>query len=386
MSYTDWIESVLKYITNSKKLNILEFGCGLGTEFLLNNFNNVISYEISESNNWINTMIEKYKNYNNWTPYFHLSSDFNLNDNDNIILETRGKERGNIDNVLNMINKVNKDVNINNINVVFVDAGIYNRGEIAQYYINYGVDIIIIHDYIEPVLYGYDKLIFNNYGNILYDIGCKTMIFKKKVHKFQIFGERCSGTNYLENLLIYNFDCYNVNKYNKHFFKNDDYENDNDILFIGIVRDIKKWINSFYRIPHYLEYMQPIKKEQFLNDPIISKFNDNVLDYNIFTNEIYKNIFELRHIKLHYMVREMPKKMTNYILIRYEDLINDFENTLNRFKLYLNVKQNINYPINITQYKKEPYIYIPNNDIYITDEEIIKNKEYNNYFENILLY
>jgi len=208
----------------------------------------------------------------------------------------------------------------------------------------------------------------------------------EKIYKFQIFGERCSGTNYLENLLIANFDCYNVNKYDKHFFRDEKYENDEDILFICVVRDIRKWINSFYRTPHYLEYMGNITKEHFLNEPIISKKDNIILDYNIFTNEIYKNIFEMRHIKLHYMVYTLPKKVKNYILIRYEDIINNFNDTMDKFKIFFKVKSNIAYPINIKQYKKELYEYIPNNNILIEYNDIINNKEYNPYFENILCY
>ena len=41
----------------------------------------------------------------------------------------------------------------------------------------------------------------------------------------------------------------------------------------------------------------------------------------------------------------MPLKVKYYILIRYEDLINDFENTINRIKnMGLKIRNNIEFP------------------------------------------
>lgn len=55
-------------------------------------------------------------------------------------------------------------------------------------------------------------------------------------------------------------------------------------------------------------------------------------DRNIYTGERYKNIFELRHTKLKWMLEDLPNKVDNCIFIRYEDLINDFEKTLIKIK------------------------------------------------------
>jgi len=51
-------------------------------------------------------------------------------------------------------------------------------------------------------------------------------------------------------------------------------------------------------------------------------------DRNIFTKERYKNIFELRYTKLKYMTEVLPQKVKHCIFIRYEDLLDDFENTI----------------------------------------------------------
>ena len=47
-----------------------------------------------------------------------------------------------------------------------------------------------------------------------------------------------------------------------------------------------------------------------------------------------KIYFELRHIKLHYLIEDLPKKVKHCIIIKYEDLLNDFENTMERIKKY----------------------------------------------------
>ena len=55
-------------------------------------------------------------------------------------------------------------------------------------------------------------------------------------------------------------------------------------------------------------------------------------DRNIYTGNRYKNIFELRHTKIKWMLEDLPNKVKNCIFIRYEDLINDFDNTLLKIK------------------------------------------------------
>ena len=77
-------------------------------------------------------------------------------------------------------------------------------------------------------------------------------------------------------------------------------------------------------------------------------------DRNIYTGERYKNIFELRHTKIKWMLEDLPNKVKNCICIRYEDLINDFDKTLLKIKdKGLKVKNNINFPLNTDIYKNK---------------------------------
>jgi hypothetical protein len=189
--------------------------------------------------------------------------------------------------------------------------------------------------------------------------------------KYTIYGERCSGTNYLENIININFDVNISWKYGwKHFFGWNDAQlkNSDDTLFICIVRNLPDWINSFYRDMYHLplKYKNNMSEEkkldEFLNKEFWS-FNDNdnnrdtskeiMEDRNMYTKERYKNIFELRHTKIKWMLEDLPNKVKNCIFIRYEDLINDFDKTLLKIKdKGLKVKKNINFPLNTNNYKK----------------------------------
>ena len=79
------------------------------------------------------------------------------------------------------------------------------------------------------------------------------------ITKYTIYGERCSGTNYLEDIISKNFNVEITWRYGwKHFFGHNitdktnnletDIKNADDVLFICIVRDIIPWINSLYKL------------------------------------------------------------------------------------------------------------------------------------------
>lgn len=251
--------------------------------------------------------------------------------------------------------------------------------------------------------------------------------------KVKIFGERCSGTNYLEQLLITNFnikiicnppdkyfECIgiqpnklnicgtNIHIYNenctkcdsctlnfmefnrtyghKHFFGFNDFNNSDDILFIGIIRNLPDYINSLYRDKHHLPEELTNSIDSFLNNEFYSinpKKIEIMNDRNIETYNRYKNIFEMRHIKNKFLVETMPKSVKNYILITYDDLVNDNISIMNKFKIYLPVKNDINFPQNITYYKDLKDVIYTKKDNNIIPTEIIINKA-NLYYEKIL--
>jgi hypothetical protein len=208
--------------------------------------------------------------------------------------------------------------------------------------------------------------------------------------KYTIYGERCSGTNYLENIINMNFDVNLTWEYGwKHFFGFHNLKNSDDTLFICIVRNLPDWINSFYREMHHLpllykkNMLEEEKIDEFLNKEFWSFVDNNgnrdisneiMEDRNIYTRERYKNIFELRHTKTKWMLEDLPNKVKNCVFIKHEDLINDFEKTLLKIKdKGLEVKKNINFPLNTNIYKGEKNTLFIKKNNSISTEFILNN-------------
>ena len=133
------------------------------------------------------------------------------------------------------------------------------------------------------------------------------------INKYTIYGERNSGTNYLYLLIDKNFDVRYNNINHKHFFGHNDLSNNDDTLFIAIVRNPYDWLNSMYKTPYHIEHMNR-NIENFCLDEIFSvigsgNYDEIMQDRNIYTKMRYKNIFELRHIKLKFLIDDMPNKV-----------------------------------------------------------------------------
>lgn len=216
------------------------------------------------------------------------------------------------------------------------------------------------------------------------------------INYFTIFGERCSGTNYIKNIIELNFNIKHTDIYgHKHFFGFNSYNNPdvNKTLFISIVRNPYSWLNSLYNNPHHFSSKLLENKNTFLNNEIIS-YHDNgneiLEDRNIYTKNRYKNIFELRNTKLKYMLEDLPQYVKFYIIIKYEDLVYNFDNTMKKFNTFpLCFKEN--YPINSNiDYKYKNKIFdkkkLHNKKYIFLEKEIFLNKNFNKKYEEILGY
>jgi len=207
--------------------------------------------------------------------------------------------------------------------------------------------------------------------------------------KVTIYGERCSGTNYLEELLLLNFDVEIVWNYGwKHFFGFNDLTNSDDTLFIGIIRSLEDWINSLYREKHHLPTHLTENVDIFLTDTFYSydlDENEIMSDRNIDTGERYKNIYELRLVKNKYLIEKMPKLVKNYCLITYDNLVDNFEDTMNKLKdCGLKIKDNVNFPSNVYYFKKEKdKLFVKKENTIAKDKIILENEELK-YFEKLL--
>jgi DNA-binding Lrp family transcriptional regulator len=211
------------------------------------------------------------------------------------------------------------------------------------------------------------------------------------IKKFAILGERCSGTNFLEESILNNFNIeYTAEHGNKHFFCYNNYDKNTtrDTLFIAIIRDPIYWLNSFSKeLYHIPSVNKPLRN--FLFNEFYSVFDEqqnkkSMLDFNIFSNnnttEIvnpkdlnyltgnkYKNIFEMRKLKNHYLMNIMPHKVKNYILINYESLLYNYDTTLNNIQSKFDlVKKNETY-VKIKNYKKsDTYNFVQQRQITLT--------------------
>jgi hypothetical protein len=212
------------------------------------------------------------------------------------------------------------------------------------------------------------------------------------INKFVILGERCSGTNFLEESIKQNFHINYTAEYgNKHFFCFNDYskKNTDDTLFIGIIRNPIYWLNSFskelYHVPNinkntqnflFNEFYSVLDNHHLLKNTNMINFNNNneiinLNDLNYITGKKYKNIFELRKLKNFYLTNIIQTKVKNYILINYEDLLYNYDKTLILIKEKFNLLRKSSEFIKITNYKKSTtYTYKQQRSITFINELI----------------
>lgn len=164
------------------------------------------------------------------------------------------------------------------------------------------------------------------------------------VDKFTIYGERHSGTNFLEQCIQDRFGLELTYFFGfKHFFGWTKPEIISyhklslHTLFIGIVRDPYDWIMSFYKIPYHV----PKKNRKTINDFLSNEWlsispttsSELLYDRSFVTKQRYKNIFDMRTTKYKYLAEIMPVIAPNYVLFSYDTFLKNHEN-------YLNILQN----------------------------------------------
>lgn len=208
------------------------------------------------------------------------------------------------------------------------------------------------------------------------------------IQYFKIIGERCSGTNYLQNVIIENFGLVPLEYLggNKHFFLHYDYPliNKPNILFIGIIRDPITWINSFYKNKWHIPKINSVNLNSFLNNEWYSIYDNNeeIIEDRNLDYQKFKNIFELRKIKNNFLIYNVKNLVQNYILIRYEDLYENFENTLTIIQNKFNLISKYSHYKNIEKYKNSNKIFKPKqidlqfNDIKTIIENLDNDQEY----------
>jgi len=113
---------------------------------------------------------------------------------------------------------------------------------------------------------------------------------------FTIFGERCSGTNFLEHAISENFHLEYTIKYAwKHFFGHYSFHNneeEDETLFIGIIRNPITWINSLFTQKHHIPNENKVNIKAFLFNQFYSVYEDKpdeiMEDRHIYTKNVIK--------------------------------------------------------------------------------------------------
>lgn len=158
------------------------------------------------------------------------------------------------------------------------------------------------------------------------------------IDKFTIYGERHSGTNFLESCIKQQFGLDITYFYGfKHwmgFAKPEVISYNRQVLFIGIVRNPYDWLAAFYNAPHHVPRFNSLNINTFLTNEwySIDCHNNEIMYDRNFTSKPYKryhNIFEMRRTKYIYLSQVMPLIAKNYILLSYDSFLKNHTNYLN---------------------------------------------------------
>lgn len=158
-----------------------------------------------------------------------------------------------------------------------------------------------------------------------------------KIKKFTIYGERHSGTNFLESTIKKVYKIPSTWEYGfKHFpgFCNTNkLKTSSETLFLTITRNPYDWIGAMYKAPHNIAQENRTNIYSMISNEWISIHNKSqkevMEDRDYTNNERYKNIFEMRCCKLDYLINILPNYISNYIIITYENFLNNQDMILN---------------------------------------------------------
>ena len=165
----------------------------------------------------------------------------------------------------------------------------------------------------------------------------------------QIFGERCSGTNYLKSLIEKNFTGVQITKAygGKHWFikghhprgrtnRSTDYEcirslsDSDDTLFTIIYRNPFDWLRSLHTSPYHAGNHSDLTFSQFIRKPWISFETTRMnpawpkRDDDYYFIEEAQNILQLRTLKIRHL-NTLEHVVSNVSFVNYEGLTSNNE-------------------------------------------------------------
>lgn len=162
------------------------------------------------------------------------------------------------------------------------------------------------------------------------------------IKDFALYGERCSGTNYITYTFksLTGFSAYPLfgKQFGwKHFFYQQKYTDSlktkeaDEVLFLCVARNPYQWLASLFKKQHHLPECRRTSFKSFLLDEYWTthrvQLNDKVetedFDDRNLNGERFKNIFEARKHKCKYLLEEMPLLVKNYEFITHENFCKD---------------------------------------------------------------
>ncbi|MCE5317029.1 MAG: hypothetical protein LLG04_06655 [Parachlamydia sp.] len=199
--------------------------------------------------------------------------------------------------------------------------------------------------------------------------------------RLAILAERCSGSNYVEGLILSNFENLDPDyTIHKHFppwiwkaRKTD------STLFVVIFRNPYDWLRSLHRIPHHADrslwnipFSQFIRSQWVLtvHDPITMKLGNPLVDRNPHTGQPFKNVMKLRTEKIKTMLR-IRKSVKNIYCVQYETARDYPKEVLQEIqKLYSLKATPIYHPVVHYQANAQSRIYEPRKYAAISGEDL----------------
>lgn len=142
--FLDWSYS-LATIPNKEEKTILELGCGVGTQYLCNEFKQVYSFEVFETKEWFDKSVQLLSKWDNWIGEFHTFEDLKLWEAEKELRDSKGRIR-NHNGLKGFYSKLNDFVDLSTIDVVFVDQAFHFRAETVLYFKDKSIPYIFAHD------------------------------------------------------------------------------------------------------------------------------------------------------------------------------------------------------------------------------------------------
>ena len=202
-----------------------------------------------------------------------------------------------------------------------------------------------------------------------------------ELQSFNIKGERCSGTTYIQKLIETNLNIPYIPIGWKHGFYNPSNElhnSPNTFLTIVIFRNVFDWLRSFYLQPHHLDNASKGRWKKNYHPSFTDFIEREIKQVDSLDQEmiherhpIYlnrpKNIFELRKWKIENFL-SLTNILPHVVFLRYEDLVRQPEKIIAE----INDKWfGVDYKFqNWDNYKEKDEKYAPNSYFTLTDEEV----------------